>query len=169
MLTRSLAKSRFNPVPGWKDFWDEIRKPQPFRIPILIASCAPLAVIFYWLSTETVYKDPERPRITYITSYGPDRSDEEIMASNLANQEVKDMREAQAEALAERKREIYKTLGAGIGMDVDEIERRADEERAAETAAEQARRDEMFGRTTSDGTDEVAEAGDTVSEESRNP
>lgn len=144
---RLLAKSRFNPAPGVLDFWNEFKKPNPFRAPILLASMAPFGVIFWWLSSETVYKTPDRPSITYITTFDPNRSDAEIEASNLENQEVKELREAQEEALAERKRDLYKALGAAAGMDVEEIARRADEARAAEEAAEQARRDELFGRT----------------------
>lgn len=140
-----LSKSRFNPTSGVLDFWTEFRKPNPLRVPILLVSMAPFALIFYWLSGETMYGEPEKPTITYITTLQEGRSDEEIIASNLENQEVKDLRE-QAEAdLAERKREIYKALGAAAGMDVDEIERRADANRAAEEAARQAERAEMFG------------------------
>lgn len=137
--------SRFNPKTGLVDFWSEFRKPNPMRWPILLASTLPLMVIFYWLSGETHYKTPERPRITYITTFDPDRSDEEIIASNRANQEVKELR-ADAEAdLANRKREIYKALGKGLGMDVDTIAAEADARRAAEEAAEAERRAEMFG------------------------
>ncbi|WP_407875874.1 hypothetical protein [Qipengyuania nanhaisediminis] len=158
-----FAKSRFNPAPGAVDFWNEFRKPNPYRWPILAVSALPLAVIFYWLSTETVYKTPERPRVTYITTFDPERTDNEIIQSNLENQELKELRE-QAEAdLAARKREIYKALGAGIGMDVEEIERRAEEERAAEAAAEEARRAEMFGRPPS------GESGAETSSESTAP
>lgn len=141
-----LANSRFNPAPGIVDFWNEFRKPNPYRWPILIASTAPFALIMVWLTGEKHYGTPEKPRITYITTYDPDRTDAEIIASNIENQEVKDLREAQDAELAQRKRDLYKALGAAAGMDVDEIERRADENRAAEEAAEQARLDEMFGR-----------------------
>lgn len=144
-----LSNSRFNPTPGVLDFWNEFRKPNPLRVPILLASMAPLALMFYWLSGETMYGAPEKPTITYITTLEGDRSDEEIIASNLENQEVKDLRE-QAEAdLAERKRELYKALGAAAGMDVEEIERRADANRAAEEAAREAERAEMFGEDPS--------------------
>ncbi len=146
-----LANSRFNPAPGIKDFWTEFRKPNPYRWPILIASTLPFAVIFYWLSNETVYKDPDRPRITYITTFDPDRTDAEIAASNAENQEVKELREQAQEDLAERKRDLYKALGAAAGMDVDEIEARAEAERAADEAAEAARREEMFGRSADAG------------------
>ena len=109
---------------------------------------APFGLIFWWLSGETVYKAPERPQITYISTFDPDRTDEEIIASNLANQEVKDLREADAEQRAERKRELYKALGAAAGMDVEEIDRRGREAREAEAAQEQAELDAMFGRST---------------------
>lgn len=145
-----LSNSRFNPTPGVLDFWNEFRKPNPLRLPILLVSMAPFALIFYWLSGETVYSPPERPTITYITTLQADRSDDEIIASNLENQEVKDLRE-QAEAdLAERKRELYKALGAAAGMDVEEIERRAEANRAAEEAAKEAERAAMFGEDASE-------------------
>lgn len=149
-----FAKSRFNPKPGIQDFWREFRKPNPYRWPMLFASALPFALIFYWLSGETVYVTPDRPSITYITTYDENRSDAEITASNIANQEVKDLREEAEADLAERKRELYKALGAAAGMDVDEIEARADAERAQREAEEQAERDEMFGRS--------ADAGDTA-------
>jgi hypothetical protein len=139
MFSRMLSNSRFNPKVGVLDFWHEFRKPNPYRWPILAASCLPLVLIFAWLSTETHYKEPARPTVTYITTFDPERTDEEIMASNVANQEVKELREARAEAIAERKRELYKALGRATGMDVDEIERRAEAERAAEAARQAAR------------------------------
>lgn len=152
--------SRFNPSTGIADFWHEFRKPNPLRWPILIASTLPLLIMIAWLSSETVYKTPDRPRVTYITTFDPDRSDEEIMASNVANQEVKDLRQAAEEDLANRKRKIYKALGAGIGMDVDRIEQEADERRAAEEAAEAKRRAEMFGEIDPASEDAPAAPGE---------
>lgn len=152
-----LANSRFNPKPGIKDFWNEFRKPNPYRWPMLIASALPFAVIFYWLSSETVYRTPDRPSITYITTFDPDRTDAEITASNIENQEVKDLREQAEEDLAQRKRDLYKALGAAAGMDVEEIEARADAERAAAEAEAQAERDAMFGRSADAG--EAADDG----------
>ncbi|QUL36741.1 hypothetical protein [Erythrobacter sp. JK5] len=152
-----FSKSRFNPAPGIADFWHEVRKPNPYRWPILFVSMLPFGVVLYWLSGETVYKDPERPSISYITTFDPDRTDDEITASNLENQEVKELRE-QAEAdLAQRKRDLYKALGAAAGMDVEEIEQRADAERAAAEAEEQAQRDAMFGRSAESTVNRPAE------------
>ena len=142
-----LSKSRFNPASGISDFWNEIRRPTPYRWPILGLSTLPVALILYWAMGSTVYGEPERPRITYITTLDAARTDAEIMAENLANQEVKDLREAQLERVAARKREMYKALGAAAGMNVEEMERKAEAERAAEAAAEAKRREELANRT----------------------
>lgn len=141
-----LSKSRFNPVSGISDFWNEIRRPTPYRGPILALSVLPVALILYWALGTTVYGEPERPQITYITTLDVNRTDAEITAENLANQEVKDLRKAELERLAERKREIYKAVGAASGMDVEAIERKAKAERAAEAAAEAKRREELAQR-----------------------
>ncbi|GMN03795.1 hypothetical protein [Erythrobacter sp. MTPC3] len=148
--------SRFNPTSGVLDFWQEFRKPNPLRWPILAASMIPFGIIFYWLGGETVYKDPERPTIAYITTFEPGRTDAEIIATNEANQEVKELREAQAERLAQRKRDLYMALGEAAGMDVDEIAAEADARRAAEEAAEEERRAELFGADS-----ETGETGET--------
>ena len=165
-----LANSRFNPKPGVLDFWNEFRKPNPYRLPILIVSMAPVAVLMYFLAGEREYTTPEAPEITYITSFAPDRSDDEIMASNLENQEVKELREAYQAQLEERSREAYKALGAATGMDVEEIERQGEANRAAEAAARQAEQDRLMGRTPASG--EVADAATgkrTAADESSAP
>ncbi|MGB3710294.1 MAG: hypothetical protein WA985_01240 [Erythrobacter sp.] len=148
-----LENSRFNPAPGIKDFWTEFRKPNPYRWPLLVLSAMPFMGLLYVMSGETYYREPERPRITYITTFDPTRTDADIMASNRAHQEVKDLREADEAERAQRKRDLYKALGAAAGMDVEEIERQADEARAAEEAAQEARRDAMFGRASEDAGD----------------
>ncbi|AWW73705.1 hypothetical protein CD351_04595 [Erythrobacter sp. KY5] len=141
-----LQKSRFNPAPGVIDFWHEFRKPNPYRLPILLMSSLPIAALMYYLIQDRNYVTPERPQITYISTLAEGRSDEEIIASNLENQEIKNLREAQEEALEARKRDIYKALGAAAGMDVDEIDRRGRAARAAEEAERRAQLDALMGR-----------------------
>ena len=141
-----LRNSRFNPGPGLADFWNEIRRPQPYRWPILGLSVLPVAGMLWWGTHSTVYAEPERPKITYITTLDEARSDAAIAAENRANQELKDLRAAAEERIATRKREMYKALGAAAGMDVEEIERKAEAERAAEQAAAERQRAEMAAR-----------------------
>jgi hypothetical protein len=131
-----LSKSRFNPVPGFADFWNEIRRPRPYRWAFMTASVLPVMVILYWAVSQVEYKAPERPQIDYITSFEPERTEAEIIASNRANQEVKELREAAEENISRRKRDMYKALGAAAGMDVEAIQRKAEAERTAKETAE---------------------------------
>jgi hypothetical protein len=141
--------SRFNPATGIADFWNEIRRPQPYRWPILALSILPVAAMLYWgVTGTTVYGEPERPKITYISTLDAARSDAEILAENRANQEVKDLRAAEEARIAQAKRDMYKALGAAAGMDVEAIERKAEAERAAEAAAEAKRRQQSSGRAS---------------------
>lgn len=137
----TLANSRFNPAPGFADLWNELRRPRPYRWLFLAVSMLPVAVILGWALEQEFYAPPEQPKITYITTLADGRSDAEIEAENRANQEIKDLRAAEEAKVAAEKRRIYKALGAAAGMDVDEMERKADAERAAEEAAAKKRLD----------------------------
>jgi hypothetical protein len=125
-----MLPSRFNPVGGFADLWHELRRPQPYRWPILFLSILPVALMLWWGVNSTVYGEPERPKIEYITTLDPARPDAAIMAENRANQEIKDLREAEEARIAKQKRELYKSLGRAAGMDVEQIEREAEAERA---------------------------------------
>ena len=135
--------SRFNPTAGVLDFWHEFRKPNPLRVPILIASCLPPLLVFYWLSQQVHYVEPARPEITYITTFDPNRTEAEIIASNERAQEVQELRQEVRKKLSDRKRNTYKALGAAMGMDVEKIAAEADAERAAEEAKAEAEREAL--------------------------
>ncbi len=140
-------KSRFNPGPGIADFWSEFRKPTPYRWPILAFSVTMSLGLLYAVTKEKYYYPPERPTIEYITSFEPNRTDAEIIASNEENQREQDALAAEQEEIAERKRELYRSLGRATGIDVDAIEA----EIAAERAAEEAERE--AGRTQTENPD----------------
>ena len=133
--SRPLSASRFNPAPGFADLWQELRRPRPYRWLFLAVSVLPVAVILGWALEQEYYAPLEPPKITYITMLADGRSDPEIQAENRANQEIKNLRAAEEARITGEKRKIYKALGAAAGMDVDEMERKADAERAAEEAA----------------------------------
>lgn len=78
------------------------------------------------------------PEITYITVWPSNRTDEEIIASNIENQKRKDALAAEQARREEEVRGIYKTIGRASGMDVDAIERKALADKAAEDAARKA-------------------------------
>ncbi|WP_374408495.1 hypothetical protein [Pelagerythrobacter sp.] len=142
--------SRLNPAEGIGDFWAYIRRPQPYRWPILGVSILMSGTLLFWVMGEKYYLPPERPRVSYITSFAPDRTDAEIIASNRENQARKEALAAEQAEREETRREIYRAFGRAAGMDVEEIEREAAQERAQEQAAEQARREAMTGDSIAD-------------------
>lgn len=137
--------SRLNPAEGVGDFWAYVRRPQPYRWPILGLSMLMTGTLLFWVLQERYYLPPERPQVSFITTFAPGRTDEEIIASNVANQARKEALAAEQAEREELRREIYRSFGRAAGMDVEKIEREAAEERAREEAAEQARREALIG------------------------
>lgn len=131
--------SRFNPTGGLVDFWQEIRKPTPYRWPILGLSLLCSFALLFWVTKERVLVPPEPPKVSFISTFAAGRSDAEIIASNLANQKVKERREAERAKLEEEVKDAYRKLGRATGVDVDAMERRIAEEKKAEAAAAAAR------------------------------
>ncbi len=133
-----------NPVGGFADLWHEYRRPNPYRWPILAASFALTGTLLSWFVMQDYFRPPDPPTVTYITTYAAGRSDEEIRRTNVENQQRKDELAAEAEAIEQRKRDMYKALGRATGLDVDTMEAEAKAERAREEAARQERLDAMF-------------------------
>ena len=152
-LVTMRLMSKVNPAEGVADFWREFTKPNPYRWPILGASILLTLGLLYPMMKERVYVPPKPPKVTYITTFDPNRTDAEIIASNRANQELQDRRRAAEEARIERRKEIYRTLGRATGLDVDEMERKIAEDEAREKAAEDARRARMLGGSVADAAD----------------
>lgn len=102
-----------------------LRTPRQHRWLLVILACAPPAFIVLLFNLDVLeVTRPGPPEVTYIESWPADRSIKEIVASNLARQKIEDEQEAKI-------REAYKALGRASGMDVDRIEREAEESRAA--------------------------------------
>ncbi len=100
---------------------------------VLLAALPPLG-IFVVFANEEMRGLPPPPKITYITSWRADRSEAEIVKSNIENQKYQNwLRAEQAKREAEV-RELYKTIGRYSGMDVDAIAKQAEADRAAEEA-----------------------------------
>lgn len=124
-----------NPTGALADFVTVYRQAGKNRLPISIASLLITTGLFTALTHESWRKPEARPEITYITSWIGHRSDEEIIASNLANQKYQDRLAAEQAKREEDVRNIYKAVGRASGMDVDAIEKQA----AADEAAAKAR------------------------------
>lgn len=139
--------SRLNPVGGIQDFWSEFRRPNPYRWPILGLSLLMTGTLLYGFVVQKDYLPPAKPKVTYISTFDPNRTEAEIIASNIANQKRKDELARQIAKFEEEKREAYRALGRASGMDVDKIEADAATERQREAAAEKRKHDELMGRT----------------------
>lgn len=123
---------KISPWRAIKDFKQEFLRPTPYRWPIIGVSAAATFAIFSVMWQEGEKGPPFRPQVTYITSWSADRTDAEIIASNIENQKRNDAAAAEEAARQERIREMYKTLGRMSGMDVDKIEADAKAEQARE-------------------------------------
>ena len=130
--------SRLNPLAALGDLGSELAKPYPHRFKIMAASAVVTMGLFSVMWQEGAAGLPLPPKITYIESFAPNRSDAEIVAGNIAATKAARAAEAEQAASAERVRQIYKTLGRVSGMDVDKIEAQAKADAAAEAAAKAA-------------------------------
>ena len=105
------------------DFAQEWRQPNPYRWRILGVSVAATFALMVVMIPDSERVEPRPPEVTWITTFRPDRTEEEIIASNIENQKRKDLRKAEAEARAERKREAARALARASGFDPDELAR----------------------------------------------
>ena len=109
-----------------------LRMPRQHRWLLVILACVPPAFIITIFNLDVLrVSQPGPPEVVYIESWPADRSIKEIVASNLKRQKLKDEQQ-------ERVREAYKALGRASGMDVDRIEREAEEFRAKKANAAKA-------------------------------
>ncbi|MWV29078.1 hypothetical protein [Aurantiacibacter rhizosphaerae] len=123
---------RISPRRAVSDFRDEWKKPTPHRWQILGVAMAATFCVFMLMIPSGQKGPPARPEVMLINTFDGDRTEGEIIATNCANQELKDALQARLEENAERKREVYKALGRATFIDVDAIEAEAEAERAAE-------------------------------------
>ncbi len=135
---RLRLPSRLNPADGVADFIQAFRQPTPYRWPILGLSAACTFTLIYWITQERVIGLPPAPEVTYISTFAEGRTDEEIRATNIANQEYQDYVRAEQAKRDELVREMYRDLGRATGLDVEAMEAEIERERAAKEAAEAA-------------------------------
>lgn len=114
--------SRFSPQGAIADFIEQWRQPTPYRWQILGVSVAMTFTLMVLMIPESQRVEPRRPEVTYITTFAPDRTEAEIIQSNIENQKRQDVLEAERAAREERRREAFRTLGRASGIDVDELE-----------------------------------------------
>lgn len=122
MFSRSSYWRNVSPKGAIEDFVTVWRE-NPYRWRVLAVSIALSGTMLYGFLPETEHAPPERPTVTYISTFDPNRTDAEIVASNLENQKVKERMEAEAAARAERRKERARALARATFLDPDELER----------------------------------------------
>jgi hypothetical protein len=95
----------------------------PYRWRVLAVSIALSGLMLYGFLPENERAPPAKAQITYISTFEPGRTDAQIVASNIANQQVKEKDAAIAAKRAEETKQFYRELGRASGFDVDELER----------------------------------------------
>ncbi|MEO6389121.1 MAG: hypothetical protein ABIT16_04905 [Croceibacterium sp.] len=130
---------RVSPKGAISDLVNEWRAPNPYRWQVLGVSVAATFALMMLFIPESQTAEPRKPKITYISTFAPGRSDAEIKATNLENQKLQDVRHAEEAAAEERVKAGYRALGRATGIDVDAMEADIARKRAAEEAAKARR------------------------------
>ena len=112
-----------SPVDGFGDFIQQWRQPTPYRWRILGLSVALTFTMIVLLMPKTERAPPAKPTIIWINSWRADRTEKEILESNLENQKRKDAQAALDKKADEARKNFYRNLARGSGMDPDELER----------------------------------------------
>ena len=108
-----------------------------WRFAALAAACT--FAVFYLMTTQEAKGPHAPPKVIYISTFKPGRTDAQIAAENRENQKRKDIWLRELARRDKDVRQMYRTIGRYSGMDVDKIAREAD---AEDAAREKAARDQ---------------------------
>ncbi len=112
-----------SPVDGLGDFVEQWRQPTPYRWQILGVSVALTFAMIVLFVPKTEHAPPPKPDVIWINSWPANRSEKEIIASNIANQKRKEAAEAVEKQKEEVRKNFYRNLARATGMDPDELAR----------------------------------------------
>ena len=129
---------RISPKHAAQDFASQWRAETPYRWHILGVAMAMTFAIFMLFIPKSVRVAPAPPEVVYISTLDENRTDAEIIASNCANQKLKDELEARLAQQEEARKEAYAALGRATFIDVDEMQAEIEAKQAAEKAAAEA-------------------------------
>ena len=114
---------QISPRRAVEDFSHEWRRPNPYRWRVLGVSVAATFALMVIMIPDSERIEPRPPRVTWISTFEPGRTDAQIVASNLENQKRKDKLAAERAERAERKRQAARALARASGFDPDELAR----------------------------------------------
>ncbi|WP_374531337.1 hypothetical protein [Novosphingobium sp.] len=133
-----------NPAGALADFRQVYRDAGPGRWKYALLAALTTAGIFSSMVGESWKKQRKLPEITYITSWPADRTEAETKAFIAENQKRK---EAQAELerrYNEEGQKLWMDVGRATGLDVNDMKRKADADKAKADAAAKARADAVL-------------------------
>ncbi len=128
---------QISPTGAFADFIKVWNTPGQNRWLVLGAAMAMTFCLAMLFIPESKRIEPRPPEVFYISTFADDRTEQEIIASNCHNQDLKDALEARLAEREEFRREIYRALGRATFIDVDAIEAEVEAD-AAKAAAEAA-------------------------------
>ena len=132
---RMFSFKGVNPVGSVGDFFEYWKQPTPYRWRILALAVALSFTLIVVAMPKTERAPPAKPDVIWINSWPKDRSEKEIIASNIANQKRKDAEAAVEQQRQALRKEFYRTLAKASGMDPDALERQYAPKPAAPVAA----------------------------------
>ena len=134
-LSKSSMWRQVSPTGAVRDLATVWRE-NPYRWRVLAVSIVLSGLMFYGFIPPSERVPPERPKVSFITTFEAGRTDAEIIASNIENEKFKKLREAEQAARLERSKEQARALARASFMDPDELERQyADKPPKSEGAA----------------------------------
>jgi hypothetical protein len=132
---RIFSLKNVSPVDAVGDFVEQWRQPTPYRWQILGLSVALTFTMIVLLVPKTERAPPAQPNVIWINTFAPGRSEQEIIASNIANQKRKEAEQAIEKQREEIRKNFYRNLARGTGMDPDKLEREFSQPTPAAKAA----------------------------------
>ena len=136
---------RVSPTGAIKDF-AQVWKGNPFRWRTLAVAMAMTAGLMTIAIPKTERALPRHWNVTYVTTFDPNRSREQIMQSNLDHQKVEDKLKAIEQEREDYRRQLYEELGRATFVDVDAMKKQIAEQEAAQKKADAARAAENMAR-----------------------
>jgi hypothetical protein len=120
---RIFNLTKVSPIDGVGDFVHQWQQPTPYRWRILGLSVALTFTMIVLLMPKTERAPPAKPDVIWINTFAPNRSEKEIVASNIANQKRKEAQEAIDAQKEEARKNFYRNLARATGFDPDELAR----------------------------------------------
>ena len=141
-----------SPIDGFGSFVEQWKQPTPYRWQILGISVALTFTMMVLFAPKTERAPPAKPNVIWINSWPENRSEQEILASNVANQKRKDAAAVVEKQREEFRKQFYRKLAKASGMDPDELAREYGHKDAAQAEPAAAKPSPAIGPAKPTGT-----------------